>query len=320
MTPGSHAVATGAVDIGGTKIAVGAVDLSGKLLAREEMPTAAQDGFEAAMARIVRMLEEVCSRARVTLQGIGIGCTGPVDPFKGEIGVVDFLPGWQGCNPVDVLSRHFKLGVAMENDADAAALAEARWGAGHGKQSLIYVTVGTGIGGGIVLGGTLYRGAGGSHPEIGHHVIDDAGPPCFCGARGCWEVLARGPAMVERVLRDAPSDYPHRDTLTAAQVCRLAREGDPDAQREIVRERRFLAIGVANLATMFAPDLIVLGGGVLSSADLFLPAIREHVRRNCGLIQADCVQVVTSFLGGDAALLGAAVVWQQRIGTTGQGN
>lgn len=319
MTREGDTVATGAVDIGGTKIAVGAIDAHGRVMAREETPTAAHDGFEAATARIASMLESVCSRARVRrLQGIGIGCTGPVDPFTGDIGAVDFLPGWQGCNPVSVLSKRFELDVAMENDADAAALGEARWGAGRGKQSLIYVTVGTGVGGGIVLNSVLYRGAGGLHPEIGHHVIDAEGPTCFCGARGCWEVLARGPAMAERVLREAPHDYPHREMLTAHHVCRLAQQGDPIAIREVTREGRYLGIGVANLVTIFAPDLIVLGGGVMGSADLFLPAIHEHVRRSCGLVQSDRVQVVTSALGADAALIGAAVVWQQRIAGTGQ--
>jgi glucokinase len=311
-------VATGAVDIGGTKIAVGLIDASGRVLAREQCPTAAHDGFGAAMARIATMLENVCERTGADLRGIGIGCTGPVDPFTGEIGVVDFLPGWEGCNPVSVLSNRFELTVAMENDADAAALAEARWGAGRAKQSLIYVTVSTGIGGGIVVNRSLYRGAGGMHPEIGHHVISDSGPLCGCGARGCWEVLARGPAMAERVLLEAPADYPHRDTLTAAEVCTLARQQDPLAMREIVREGRYLGIGIANLVTLFAPDLIVLGGGVMSSADLFMSTIRATVRHHCGLIQQDRVSIVTSSLGEDTALIGAAVVWQQRVEQNGR--
>jgi glucokinase len=313
------AVVTGAVDIGGTKIAVGAIDASGRVVAKEQTPTAAADGFEAAMTKVASLLERVCSRTGTPMQGIGIGCTGPVDPFTGEIGVVDFLPGWQGCNPVSDLSKRFKLDVAMENDADAAALAEARWGAGRGKGTLIYVTVGTGIGGGIVVNQVLYRGAGGAHPELGHHVIDDSGPPCSCGARGCWEVLARGPAMAQRVLSEAPHDYPYRDALTAETVCMLARQGDPIAIREVAREGRYLGIGVANLVTLFAPEVVVLGGGVMSSADLFLPAIHASVQRSCGLIPTDRVEVVTSSLGGDAPLIGAAGVWLQRMADIGQG-
>jgi glucokinase len=302
----------GAVDIGGTKIAVGAIDGDGKVLAREESATSAQDGFDAAMGRISSMLRSVSSRAGAQLHGIGIGCTGPVDPYSGQIGTVDFLPGWQGCNPVQTLAARFQLSVVMENDADAAVLGESRWGAGRTAHALIYVTIGTGIGGGIVLNGSLYRGAKGTHPEIGHHVIDPAGALCFCGARGCWEVLARGPAMEERVRSAAPPEYPHRDTLTAKDICFLARRGDPVALDEIARESRYLGVGVANLVTLFAPDLIVLGGGVMNGADLFLPTIRQYVRESCKLIEPHSVQVVTSSLGVDAALIGAAAVWHQR--------
>ena len=304
----------GAVDIGGTKIAVGVVDSAGRLLGRAEMPTAARDGFAAAMARVVTLLEKVRASAGVELRGIGIGCTGPVDPVSGEIGSVDFLPGWRGCNPVSDLADRFGLTAAMENDADAAALGEMAWGAGRGKRSLISVTVGTGIGGGIVLNGALYRGAGGSHPEIGHHVIDASGPACSCGARGCWEVLARGPAIAERALRDAPADYPYREGLTAMRVCELARQGEAVAVREIARAGRFLGIGIANLVTLYMPEIIVLSGSVMDSLDLFLPTIRATVRSGCGLVPSGLVELAPSALGADAPLIGAGVVWQHRYG------
>ncbi|HEY1891960.1 MAG TPA: ROK family protein [Steroidobacteraceae bacterium] len=305
--------ATGAVDIGGTKIAVGIVDERGKLLDRQEMPTAAAEGAGEAFERIGRALVALQSRTGTALGGIGIGCTGPVDPLSGEIGVVEFLPGWQGSNPVRALADRFDVTVAMENDADAAALAEAQWGAGRGKRSLICVTVGTGIGGGIVLNGSLYRGVGGAHPEIGHHVIDDSGPQCFCGARGCWEVLARGPAMVERVLRESPAA---REGLTAQQVCESARSGDPLATREVAREGRYLGLGIANLITLYVPEMIVLAGSVMDSLDLFLPAIRGVVRGSCGLVPAERVEIAPAALGAAAPLVGAAAVWLHRLGRT----
>src|ERR1035437_2720100 len=185
----------GAVDIGGTKIAVGMVTESGQVLARKESPTDAAS-YANGLATIAGLLRETAQIARVETTGIGIGSTGPVDPFTGKFGEVDFLPGWRGQNPVEDLARIFHVQVALENDADAAALAEAGWGAGKNKSRLIYVTVGTGIGGGIVFDGHLYRGVGGAHPELGHQVIDPAGPLCSCGFRGCWESLAAGPAMV----------------------------------------------------------------------------------------------------------------------------
>lgn len=300
----------GAVDIGGTKIAVGAIDAAGNVLAKLQTPTVAQEGFAAAMDRVAVMLKRVQSDTGTKLCGIGIGCTGPVDPESGKIGIVEFLPGWQGCNPAQHLSHALGVSAAMENDADAAALGEAQWGAGRGKRSLICVTVGTGIGGGMVFDGVLYRGLGGAHPEIGHHVIAMDGPQCFCGARGCWEVLARGPAMVERFLRETGRD---RGEITAKDVCDLARSGEAAAVREVAREGEYLGLGVANLVTLFAPDVIALGGNVMGSADLFLPAIRDVVRRNCGLVPSGKVELQLSKLGPDAPLIGAGMVWRSRF-------
>ncbi len=304
----------GAVDIGGTKIAVGAIDAAGKVLAKEVHATQVAEGFDAAMRRIAGMLDSTSERAGVELSGIGIGCTGPIDPMSGEIGSVEFLADWRGCNPVEWLTRQFNLSVAMENDADAASLGELQWGAGRGKRHLICVTVGTGIGAGIVLNGALYRGVDGAHPEIGHHVIEASGPSCYCGSRGCWEVLARGPAIAARFIQEAPSDYPGRNQLTAQDVCQLARQGDPAARREIEREGNYLGIGVANLTTMFAPEVIALSGSVMESADLFMPTIRAVMLRNCGLVPAASVDLVPAALGNDAPLIGAGAVWRHRYG------
>ncbi|HJR14903.1 MAG TPA: ROK family protein [Rhodanobacteraceae bacterium] len=305
--------AIGAVDIGGTKIAAGIVDANGCLLAYRETPTAAHEGFGAAMDRVHAMLNDAIRSADVELCGIGIGCTGPVDPVSGAIGAVEFLPGWKSCNPVGCLAEMFKLQVAMENDADAAALAEAEWGAGRNRRSVICVMVGTGIGAGIVLDGSLYRGAAGSHPEIGHHVIDCSGPKCFCGANGCWEVLARGPAMEDRMRNRMPAGGPAENPLTAKKICELARVGDPVAKREIEREGHYLGIGVANLVTLFAPEVIVLGGNVMLSADLFMPTIQATVQQNCGLVDSKATTITSTSLGSGAPLIGAAAVWRRRF-------
>ena len=197
----------GAVDIGGTKIAVGMVDDKGKVLSRMESPTD-PNRYSDSIELIAHMLRRTAQRAGGQITGIGIGSTGPVDPMRGEFGDVDFLPGWRGKSPVKDLGQVFSVQVALENDADAAALAEAGWGAGRNRTRLIYVTVGTGIGGGIILDGKLYRGVDGAHPEIGHHVIDPAGPQCTCGFRGCWESLAAGPAMVGVAATQRPTGLP----------------------------------------------------------------------------------------------------------------
>ncbi len=300
----------GAVDIGGTKIAVGMVDEHGHVIAGLESPTDARLGYAHAIGRIGKMLRDSARTAAAEIHGIGIGCTGPVDPVSGVIGDVDFLPGWQGANPIEDLSRVFEVRVAMENDADAAALAEATWGAGKDRQRLVYVTVGTGIGGGLVFGGKLYRGVDQSHPEIGHHVIDPSGPQCFCGARGCWEVLARGPALVDWVTRQAPPGYPYLEGLTAKRICELSKNGDELASRAVERESYYLGLGVANLITLFAPDAIVLGGRVMDSAPLFWDGILKVVRGSCGLVPFQKIHLAVASLGLNTPLTGAAQVWR----------
>jgi glucokinase len=307
----------GAVDVGGTKIAVGIIDGEGKVLARLESPTEADRGYKDALRRIAEMLRATSQTANAHITGIGIGCTGPVYPLTGEIGDVNFFPRWKGENPVRDLSEVFDVRVAMENDADAAALAEAGWGAGRNKSRLIYVTVGTGIGTGFVLDGQLYRGVDYSHPEIGHHVIDPSGPPCLCGFRGCWESLAAGPAMVGWLESEAPTDYLYRNQLSAKRICELAIEGDALAKRAVDRETRYLGLGIANLVTLFTPDAIVLGGSVMKSAVLFLAGIRKMIYASCRFVPYDKVELTLASLGEDANLIGAARVWHHRFGREG---
>ena len=304
----AHTIA--AVDIGGTKIAVGAIDGHGRVLSKVECPTRGHQGYAKGLERIVKMIHDLGTG----IEGIGIGCTGPVYPLTGEIGDVNFLPGWRGENPVRDLEQTFHVKVAMENDADAAALAEARWGAGKSKQRLVYVTVGTGIGGGIILDGQVYRGVDHAHPEIGHHLIDPSGPPCLCGLHGCWESLAAGPAMVQWAEANMLPDYPHRANLTAKRICDLAREGDDLALRAVQRETRYLGLGLANVVTIFAPDTIVLSGGVMKRADLFLEGVHKTIRESCRFVPYEKTEITLASLGEDANLIGAARVWHHRFG------
>ena len=305
----------GAVDIGGTKIAVGMVDDGGKVVSRLEAPTD-PDRYSDSIALIAGLLRETASHARAQLTGIGIGSTGPVDPVRGEFGDVDFLPGWRGKSPVQDLAEIFKVRVALENDGDAAALAEAGWGAGRDRTRLIYLTVGTGIGGGIVLDGELYRGVDGAHPEVGHQVVDPAGPACSCGFHGCWESLAAGPAMVAWLESHAPASYPHREGITARKICELAQTGDQVALQAVEHEAYYLGLGIANLINLFTPDAIVLSGSVMKSATLFLDRIREVIRRGCRFVPAEKTELTLASLGDDTNLIGAARVWHYRFGKT----
>ena len=298
----------GAVDIGGTKIAVGAVSESGAILERLERPTAPREGFAAAMRRTKELLREVGRRAGVDFAGIGVACPGPLDPFTGIIGDVGTLPGWQGGNIVAELENEFGVNAILENDADSAALAEANWGAAKGSSRFIYVTISTGIGAGVILSGQLYRGVGGAHPEIGHQVLDYSGPLCYCGARGCWESLASGPAMAAWRRQQSPGG----GELTAAQICEMARQGDDLARCAVEREGEYIGLGLANLITIFTPDTIALGGGVMKSSDLFLDRARAVIRRICTQVPAEKTLLTLASLGPDTGLAGAARAWIHR--------
>lgn len=309
--------AIGAVDIGGTKIAVGLVNAKGTILAQAACLTEPQAGFEDAMRRIAAMLSACLAESGAELGGIGIGCTGPVDPMQGRVGKVEFLPGWEGANLTADLARRFQVSVALENDADCAVLGEARWGAGRGKRHVLCVTVGTGIGVGIVLRGALYRGAGGAHPELGHHILDASGPLCYCGARGCWEALASGPALAEWFRANAPFDAAGPQ-VSAERIFALAREGNQQAREATAREARYLGLGCANLINFFVPEVLVLSGNVMRSAAQLMDGIRQEIKQNCSQVPWDSSTVALAGLGSDAPLIGAAAAWMSRFAENGE--
>lgn len=305
----------GAVDIGGTKLAVGIVDDSGAVLAKMDAPTGPGSSYTYGLQKITDMLRQTAEQAKARITGIGMGSTGPVDPMTGEFGEVDFLPEWRRENPVKDLAQIFGVRVALENDADAGALGEAGWGAGKGISRLIYVTVGTGIGGGIILGGELYRGVDGAHPEVGHQVLDPSGPLCSCGFHGCWEALAAGPALAAWFQSQVPNskDDRNRDSLTAEQISHLAAQGEPLALRAVEREAIYLGLGLANLINLFTPEMIVLGGSMMKSAVLFLEGIRKTICRGCRFVPYEKTALALASLGEDANLIGAARVWHHRF-------
>lgn len=301
----------GAVDIGGTKIAVGLVNAAGQILEQDVFPSEPERGFADGLARMRDHLFGCMNRRpEIDIQGIGIGATGPVDPETGVLGPNSFLPDWEGESLIAHFERLFGLPAAIENDADAAALGEFAWGAGRGSKRFLYVTVSTGIGCGVVIDGRLYRGAGGAHPEMGHHVIDASGPQCFCGARGCWEILAAGPAMASWYNARQPEGSP---PLDARQIAARAVQGDPLTLEAVEREGRYLGIGLANLVTLFVPDVIALGGGMMGSWHLFKTQVRETIRKSCGLVPYENTQLRLASLGAQTGLAGAAQVWFHRF-------
>jgi glucokinase len=306
----------GAIDIGGTKIALALVSEEGHILRQAVFPTEPERGFADGMERVHAALLKLLAEAGAnlsSLRGIGVGCTGPLDPFSGVLGHnADTLPSWQNHSLLEGLND---LGapVVVENDADTAALGEYTWGVGQGCARFLYVTFSTGIGSGTILEHKLYRGVDGSHPEVGHSIVDPNGPPCYCGARGCWEMLASGTALAAWFNDRRPAVRPLGGPgLSARDICALAEQGDPLAQAAVQREADYLGLGLANLVTMFVPDVIALGGGLIKSWPLFKERVQQVVLQNTRMVPAKKVRILPARLGGDAALLGAAQAWLDR--------
>ena len=302
-------IQSGAIDIGGSKLAVAIVRQDGVVLAQRLCAMEPERGFPDALARMDRMLRELIEEAG-PIEGIGVGCPGPLSPITGELLEVSTLPGWRGANLVTALESRFCVTVAVENDADAAALAEFHWGIGSSAESFLYITISTGIGGGIILNRELYRGVQGAHPELGHQLIDPSGPLCYCTAKGCWGSLASGTAMSAWMQTISPDEKPK----SASEICELAYAGDKLALKVIHRQAHYLGLGLANLTTMFTPEIIALGGGVMKSGSLFLNEARRIVNSLCTQVPAKETSIQYAALGHDVGLLGAAQSWLQRFG------
>lgn len=297
----------GAVDIGGTKVAVGLVTRAGDLAAAKSFPTRPESSYPAGLEEVAGALESLQKGSGGRLAGIGIGSTGQL-VRGGGLGPNKFLPSWGGQNPAADLSTRLGVTCALENDADAAALGEYQWGAGRGMNRFIYITVSTGIGGGFVLDGELYRGVDGCHPEPGHHVIESGGPACFCGAKGCWEVMASGTAMAAWAREQGGE--PGWD---ARMICDMAEGDHPLARAAVAREARYLGIGLANLITTFAPECIALGGGLMQRWELFREKAELTIAGSCGLVPWQKTRLRRAQLQ-QPGLSGAAAAWIKTYG------
>lgn len=294
------------VDIGGTKIAVAAVSLQGEILDRAEIETRAAEGASRVIARLFDALHSI--QRDDELLGIGIGCTGPVDPRTGHVMNPYTLPTWEDVDIVSPLAGEFHARAALENDCDAAALGEHWIGSARGANNAVYITVGTGIGAGLILNNRLYRGVGMTAGEIGHMTIVHDGPPCYCGSRGCLEMYAAGPAIAR-----AYENKTGAHNISAREVIARAQNGDAHARRVVEQTAYYLGVGLGNLITILAPDVIVLGGGVMQHFDLFYPTLRATITKNVTLVPSEQVNIVPAALGQNAGVTGAAKALLERI-------
>lgn len=304
-----------AIDLGGTNVRAIVADLGGKVLSEDIRPSRASDGLDITIDTMAASLDGACSQAsasRGDLKGLGIASPGPVDSAGGIVPEAPQLIGWKDVPLVRIMSERLGMAVWLENDANAAALGENRYGAGRGTKNMLYITVSTGVGGGIIIDGNLYRGTRGAAGEMGHVIIDVDGPLCGCGGSGCLESLASGTAIARRgrdlaASGDAPAlaDAVSREgRLSTEIIAQTANDGDEVSRRLFKDVGMYLGIALAGFVNIFNPEAILIGGGVARSADLFMPEARRVMEERAMRAPLEDVTLGLADLGERAGSLG----------------
>lgn len=312
------------IDFGHSHVRVALSDLSHRIVSERERDIAVDEDPVGSLDAAADLANEMLRDAGVEPEaviGCGMGVPGPVDHRTGRVGSTSILPGWLGIQAAEEMSRRLRLPVVVDNDANLGALAEASWGAARGCDHVAYIKASSGIGAGLVLGGRLHRGANGTAGEIGHDIVDEAGPFCRCGNRGCLEAVAGGAAITELLNRS------RREALTLVQILDLAEVGDLACRRVLAEVGRQLGVAAAKLCNLVNPDRVVLGGLLARAGDLVIEPMRESVRRFAVDSAMDIVLIVPSEFGERAGVLGALAlvlreespVFSERLRTSMQG-
>ena len=309
-----------ALDIGGTKLAAGLVDPSGRVQSFRVAPSHAEEGPERVLARLFALGRSAVLESGLgwdAIHGVGIGCGGPLDAEAGVLLSPPHLPGWRNVEVTAIARDEYGKPAVLENDATAAAWGEHRHGAGAGKLNMVYLTLSTGVGGGVVVGGRLYRGSAGNGAELGHVTVDWRGRVCRgCGRNGCLEAYASGTSIAERMrealaLRDGGGGA--RDGVTAADVVASAAAGDAIAGDVWQETIDALACGLTSIVNLFEPEVVVVGGGVSNSGEQLFGPVREWVRAHAIAPAGRAVEIVPAALGDHVGVVGAAAIAYDRI-------
>lgn len=306
------------VDIGGTKVAVGVVDSDGQILAQQRKPMVANGASAAGFEAVTGAIDSILASSG-NIQGIGICAPGPLDPKTGVVLNPPNLPCWRNFPLAQKMTDKYRVPVKVDNDANAAALAETRWGAARGFRYVFYATVGTGIGTGIVLDGSIYHGNTGSAGEGGHVTIDYHGPRCACGKRGCIEVLAAGPGIATRArmkLEELPSRHSAIRELAGGKIASVTSElvgkayaaGDALAQEILQETAHLLTVWLGNIVDLLDPDVLVMGGGVAAMLQPFFDDIKRALPAWCLNPRASDIPLLLAHYGADAGIAGGAAL------------
>lgn len=308
-----------AVDLGGTHLRTAVCTADGRILSRTKIETEAQQGAEHVVARMIHLIREaIRQNPTCCVKAIGIGAPGPLQPRTGIVIECPNLPGFEMYPLRERITAAIGLPTILENDANAAAVGEHRYGAGRGFANMVYLTISTGIGGGIIIEDKIYWGDSGYAGEVGHMTLEAHGPRCNCGNIGCLEALAAGPAIARnaraaiaagrptRILDMTPGRDP--ENITAHIVTDAAKAGDALAVELLAQSGFYIGIGIVNLLHILNPGRVVIGGGVSFAGDLIFDPIRRTVEERAPLAFRKDVDIVPAALGDDAGLLGVAAL------------
>jgi len=302
------------IDLGGTNLKLGLVAPDGKLLARHSTPTEAEGGPDHVLDRMVQAVRDVCEIAQIALgdvAAVGAAAPGPLDSKAGVVVFAPNLPGWRNVHVRDVLQKQLGRPVVLENDANAAAYGEFRCGAGRRVRDMVVLTLGTGIGGGVILDGRMFRGATDTGAELGHMIVHYGGRRCAHGAHGCLEAYASATAVVARIEEAIAAGESSRLAASRGFSCKdvfdAADAGDRLARRIVEETADYLAAGITTILHVLNPERVVLTGGMMSAGDPFLDRIRRRVKEMAFERASSACQIGWSTLGGDAGILGAAL-------------
>lgn len=305
-----------AVDIGGTHYRVALVNQTGTILSVQRAPVRREAGAAELLQRLLPQILAVSGQAVEPVQAVGIGFGGPVDFRQQRVMRSLHVAGWDGFSFRDWLRPHLDVPLVVDNDGNVGALGEYRFGAGRGSTDMVYYTVSTGVGGGIVLDGQIRRGMHSQAGELGHVPLLPSGPLCTCGARGCLEALCSGPALARQALDLIEGGsctsiltlrFQEQKTLTARDVFACAHEGDPRAVELLQRARHWFSSAVRAVVRTIDPDTVVVGGGV-GTAPGFLDGLEAAVNEHPLLADVPKIAVKAAALGDDSVLLGAAAM------------
>lgn len=305
----------GAIDLGGTKVRALVADLDGRVCGYDLRPSETARGLDLTLGRMAESLAAAARAAGVeikALHGVGVASPGAIDAERGVVAGAPQLPGWRDVPLAAVMSERLGVPVCLENDATAAALGEHRYGAGRGTRDMIYLTISTGVGGGIIIDGGLYRGTSGAAGELGHVILDPDGPPCHWCGRGCLESFSSGTNIARRGEEEiAAGRAPVLARLcgpeggvTAEMMARAAEAGDEDCRAALADAGRYLGLALASFVNIFNPDAIVIGGGVIRAGDLFVPHARRAMEGRAIRESLKHARLDVAALGERSGLLG----------------